>query len=122
MANRALARRLGIAERTVKAHVAHIIEKLGLSTRLEAAVVAAVHHELICPERHSAAGQTARGTAGAGGAGVQWRRPLSYSDRIPPAHDASFATRSVPAISSTPAPQQLLDGYRGRESPTGPRP
>ncbi|MCT7353702.1 LuxR C-terminal-related transcriptional regulator [Streptomyces sp. 15-116A] len=53
--NRTLARRLGIAERTAKAHVAHIIEKLGLNTRLEAAVVAAVHHELICPERQSAA-------------------------------------------------------------------
>ncbi|WP_416976011.1 helix-turn-helix domain-containing protein, partial [Streptomyces sp. 4F14] len=38
--NRLLARQLGIAERTVKAHVAHIIAKLGLRTRLEAAVVA----------------------------------------------------------------------------------
>jgi DNA-binding NarL/FixJ family response regulator len=49
--NRLLARRLGIAERTVKAHVAHIIEKLGLRTRLEAAVVANLHHDLICPGR-----------------------------------------------------------------------
>jgi DNA-binding NarL/FixJ family response regulator len=49
--NRILARQLGIAERTVKAHVAHIIEKLGLRTRLEAAVVANLHHDLICPGR-----------------------------------------------------------------------
>jgi DNA-binding NarL/FixJ family response regulator len=49
--NRLLARQLGIAERTVKAHVAHIIAKLGLRTRLEAAVVANLHHSLICPER-----------------------------------------------------------------------
>ncbi|MEU1851779.1 LuxR C-terminal-related transcriptional regulator [Streptomyces sp. NPDC019990] len=47
--NRNLARQLGIAERTVKAHVAHIIKKLGLRTRLEAAVVANLHHDLICP-------------------------------------------------------------------------
>ncbi|MGW2725470.1 LuxR C-terminal-related transcriptional regulator [Streptomyces sp. NPDC001492] len=51
--NRLLARQLGIAERTVKAHVAHIIEKLGLRTRLEAAVVANLHHDLICPGRSS---------------------------------------------------------------------
>ncbi|MFE0252475.1 MAG: hypothetical protein HOZ81_25540 [Streptomyces sp.] len=49
--NRLLARQLGIAERTVKAHVAHIIKKLGLRTRLEAAVVANLHHDLICPAR-----------------------------------------------------------------------
>lgn len=54
--NRLLARQLGIAERTVKAHVAHIIEKLGLRTRLEAAVVANLHHDLICPGRSSHSG------------------------------------------------------------------
>lgn len=50
--NRALARQLGIAERTVKAHIAHIIGKLGLRTRIEAAVIAVVHHDVICPERN----------------------------------------------------------------------
>ncbi|MGW7076473.1 response regulator transcription factor [Streptomyces sp. NPDC054871] len=52
--NRTLARRLGIAERTVKAHVAHIIGKLGLESRLEAALIANVYHDLICPGRQSA--------------------------------------------------------------------
>ncbi|TGA98404.1 helix-turn-helix transcriptional regulator [Streptomyces sp. MZ04] len=48
--NPALARQLGIAERTVKAHVARIIEKLGLGTRLDAVVLAIVHHGLLCPD------------------------------------------------------------------------
>ncbi|MFE0106845.1 helix-turn-helix transcriptional regulator [Streptomyces sp. NPDC059009] len=48
--NPVLARRLGIAERTVKAHVARIIGKLGLHTRLDAVVVAVVHHDLLCPD------------------------------------------------------------------------
>jgi DNA-binding NarL/FixJ family response regulator len=47
--NRVLARKLGIAERTVKAHIAHIIDKLGLESRLEAALIANIHHDLICP-------------------------------------------------------------------------
>jgi len=47
--NRPLARRLGIAERTVKAHVANIIDKLGLHTRLEAVVIAVIHHDVLCP-------------------------------------------------------------------------
>ncbi|MFE0810023.1 response regulator transcription factor [Streptomyces sp. NPDC058794] len=38
--NRRLARRLGIAERTVRAHTASIVRKLGLTTRFEAAIVA----------------------------------------------------------------------------------
>ncbi|WP_342791251.1 helix-turn-helix domain-containing protein [Streptomyces montanus] len=50
--NRALARQLGIAERTVKAHVAHIVGKLGLRTRLEAAVISNVYHNQICPDLH----------------------------------------------------------------------
>ncbi|MGW5863811.1 response regulator transcription factor [Streptomyces sp. NPDC055239] len=48
--NPVLARQLGIAERTVKAHVARVIEKLGLRTRLDAVVVAIVHHSLLCPD------------------------------------------------------------------------
>ncbi|MEU9487213.1 helix-turn-helix transcriptional regulator [Streptomyces decoyicus] len=47
--NGPLARGLGIAERTVKAHVTNIIGKLGLRTRLEAVVVAVIHHDVLCP-------------------------------------------------------------------------
>ncbi|WP_338895271.1 helix-turn-helix transcriptional regulator [Streptomyces sp. TG1A-60] len=39
--NRELARRLGIAERTVKAHLTSITRKLGLRSRVEAALLAA---------------------------------------------------------------------------------
>ncbi|MFI6087348.1 helix-turn-helix transcriptional regulator [Streptomyces sp. NPDC051218] len=46
---RALASKLGIAERTVKSHITHIIGKLELESRLEAALVANIHHDLICP-------------------------------------------------------------------------
>ncbi|WP_322109149.1 helix-turn-helix domain-containing protein [Streptomyces atratus] len=44
-----IARRLGIAERTVKAHLTGIMGKVGVSSRLEAALFAYAHHELICP-------------------------------------------------------------------------
>ncbi|WP_078966371.1 helix-turn-helix domain-containing protein [Streptomyces sp. WM6378] len=46
--NMRIAHRLGISERTVKKHVANILEKLGLSSRLEAALVAIVQHDLVC--------------------------------------------------------------------------
>jgi DNA-binding NarL/FixJ family response regulator len=39
--NRELARRLGIAERTVKAHLTSITRKLGLRSRVEAALLSA---------------------------------------------------------------------------------
>ncbi|WP_234376558.1 response regulator transcription factor [Streptomyces sp. CB01201] len=52
--NVGIARRLGIAERTVKKHVANILAKLGVSSRLQAALVAIVQHELICPHVVSA--------------------------------------------------------------------
>ncbi|MCX4729841.1 response regulator transcription factor [Streptomyces sp. NBC_01363] len=42
--SRAIARRLGIAERTVKAHLSSIIGKLGVSSRLEAALFTYAHH------------------------------------------------------------------------------
>ena len=38
--NKAIARELGIAETTVKIHVQHILRKLGLSSRVQAAVIA----------------------------------------------------------------------------------
>ncbi len=47
--NRLIARRLGITERTVKAHLTSILAKLGLSSRTEAAMVALIHHPEICP-------------------------------------------------------------------------
>ncbi|WP_228973336.1 response regulator transcription factor [Streptomyces sp. DH12] len=49
--NRELARRLGIAERTVKAHLTSITRKLGLRSRVEAALLSAewAHHPLSGP-------------------------------------------------------------------------
>ncbi|MFD8980133.1 helix-turn-helix transcriptional regulator [Streptomyces sp. NPDC059564] len=41
--NRLLARRLGISERTVRAHTASIVRKLQLKSRFEAAIVAHLH-------------------------------------------------------------------------------
>ena len=48
--NRELARELGIAERTVKAHVANIVDKTGQQTRTQAAIVAALAHDALCSE------------------------------------------------------------------------
>ncbi|MCX5071193.1 helix-turn-helix transcriptional regulator [Streptomyces sp. NBC_00513] len=45
--NRLLARRLGIAERTVKAHITSITRKLDLTSRVEATLVSLHHHELL---------------------------------------------------------------------------
>jgi DNA-binding NarL/FixJ family response regulator len=42
--NREIARRLGITERTVKAHVAQIMIKLGVESRLQAGLVSLVHY------------------------------------------------------------------------------
>ncbi|MCL7378770.1 MULTISPECIES: LuxR C-terminal-related transcriptional regulator [unclassified Streptomyces] len=48
--NRLVARRLGIAERTVKGHVASLVSKLGLVSRVEVVAVAILHHQRICTE------------------------------------------------------------------------
>ncbi|UXY30820.1 response regulator transcription factor [Streptomyces sp. HUAS TT20] len=48
--NRELARELGIAERTVKAHIARIVEKLEQQTRLQVAVLAVLAHEKLCTD------------------------------------------------------------------------
>ncbi|MFI6730824.1 response regulator transcription factor [Streptomyces atratus] len=48
--NRDLARELGIAERTVKAHIARIVEKLEQQTRLQVAVLAVLAHEKLCSD------------------------------------------------------------------------
>lgn len=43
--NRWLARRLGITERTVRAHTTSIVRKLNLKSRFEAAIVSYLHAE-----------------------------------------------------------------------------
>ncbi|MGW1656194.1 LuxR C-terminal-related transcriptional regulator [Streptomyces atratus] len=48
--NRHLARELGITERTVKAHIARIVEKLEQQTRLQVAVLAVLAHEKLCSD------------------------------------------------------------------------
>lgn len=49
--NREIARKLDISERTAKAHLTHIMNKIGVESRLQAALFAFAHHELICPPR-----------------------------------------------------------------------
>lgn len=48
--NRELARRLGIAERTVKAHLTSITRKLGLRSRVEAALLSAEWSDDLRPD------------------------------------------------------------------------
>ncbi|MEU6366454.1 helix-turn-helix transcriptional regulator [Streptomyces sp. NPDC046931] len=48
LGNRRLASELRISERTVKAHIARIIEKLGHQTRLQTAVLAVLVHDALC--------------------------------------------------------------------------
>ncbi len=48
--NRSLAQHLGVAERTVRAHLTSITRKLGVRSRLEAALLATVHHDALRPE------------------------------------------------------------------------
>jgi DNA-binding NarL/FixJ family response regulator len=48
--NRELARRLGIAERTVKAHLTSITRKLGLRSRVEAALLSAEWSDGLRPD------------------------------------------------------------------------
>lgn len=49
--NRQLAQELGIAERTVKAHIARIMDKLEQQTRLQAAVLSVLVHDVLCADR-----------------------------------------------------------------------
>jgi DNA-binding NarL/FixJ family response regulator len=48
--NRELARELGITERTVKAHIARVVAKLGQQTRTQAAIVSALVHGALCTD------------------------------------------------------------------------
>ncbi|MFD5946378.1 helix-turn-helix transcriptional regulator [Streptomyces collinus] len=41
--NRTMARKLGITERTVKAHLTNLMRKLGIESRLEAALISNLH-------------------------------------------------------------------------------
>ncbi|TGB09251.1 helix-turn-helix transcriptional regulator [Streptomyces sp. MZ04] len=50
MNNTELSGELQIAERTVKAHTARVLEKLELPSRLEAAVVSVLLHEALCED------------------------------------------------------------------------
>ncbi|GGW77915.1 hypothetical protein GCM10010503_64680 [Streptomyces lucensis JCM 4490] len=50
LGNRELSRELGIAERTIKAHIASIVAKLGQQTRTQAAVVSALAHDSLCTD------------------------------------------------------------------------
>ncbi|MGW2961313.1 helix-turn-helix domain-containing protein [Streptomyces sp. NPDC001220] len=43
--NREISRRLGIAERTVKAHLTNLMTKIKVSSRTEAALCAYAHHD-----------------------------------------------------------------------------
>ena len=43
MSNREIARELGVAEKTVKTHVSHVLEKLGVADRTQAALYAVEH-------------------------------------------------------------------------------
>jgi DNA-binding NarL/FixJ family response regulator len=45
LANKAIARRLGIAERTVKAHLTNIFQRIGVTDRTQAALWARDHLE-----------------------------------------------------------------------------
>jgi DNA-binding NarL/FixJ family response regulator len=45
--NRLLARRLGVAERTVRAHITSIVRKLGVGSRFEASLVALHYQETL---------------------------------------------------------------------------
>ncbi|MGW2631851.1 response regulator transcription factor [Streptomyces chattanoogensis] len=52
--NRILARRLGIAERTLRAHITSLTRKLGIGSRLEATLFAYHHRDSL--ELHGEAG------------------------------------------------------------------
>ncbi|MFB6846002.1 helix-turn-helix transcriptional regulator [Streptomyces sp. NPDC056373] len=47
MTNRRLAAELGVAERTIRAHLAHIVRKLDVESRVAAAVVADRHRDIL---------------------------------------------------------------------------
>ena len=50
LSNRELSLKLGIAERTVKAHISRILAKLCQTSRLQAAVISVLAHDRLCPD------------------------------------------------------------------------
>ncbi|MDT6982681.1 helix-turn-helix transcriptional regulator [Streptomyces lusitanus] len=48
--NRVLARQLGIAERTVRAHVTSVVRKLEVGSRFEASLVAFHHYDALAED------------------------------------------------------------------------
>ncbi|MGW8554430.1 helix-turn-helix domain-containing protein [Streptomyces tubercidicus] len=48
--NRELAEALGIAERTVKAHISRILLKLGQESRLQVSLISVLVHDQLCPD------------------------------------------------------------------------
>lgn len=55
LSNKQIAKRLGIREQTVKNHVGHLMDKLGVSSRLEAGLLAATHNLKLLPEEEAGA-------------------------------------------------------------------
>lgn len=48
--NRVLAGQLGIAERTLRAHITSIVRKLDVGSRFEASLVAVQHHDTLADD------------------------------------------------------------------------
>ncbi|WP_427921444.1 LuxR C-terminal-related transcriptional regulator [Streptomyces sp. cg40] len=59
LSNRQLSGELRIAERTVKMHVARIVDKLGQETRLQASILAALAHNSLCIDADCSCRRTA---------------------------------------------------------------
>lgn len=58
--NRVLARRLGIAERTLRAHITSLTRKLGIRSRLQAALFALRHRDTLAAAGDADGGAAAR--------------------------------------------------------------
>jgi DNA-binding CsgD family transcriptional regulator len=90
--NKEIARDLGIAETTVKIHVQHVLRKLEVSSRVQAAVVATAHGPLWRRARRRPLPAHCRSSMSAGRASVPWRR-----SRRGAGCDASVGRSAVPS-------------------------
>ena len=100
-ANKRIALELGLAEKTVKTHVGHVLAKLGVSDRTQAAV-AAVRAGLV-PQRSGPDAMTPRQRGALGGA-RQGRRERRY---------AGISTRLRTSIAPPSAPRRPALHRRG---------